>query len=123
MSTIHKFNTYCERLATLHDPAWLIPLPTPLPTKLNDLRNHQALMEDIWTSPAIGKIPRWVEDQDVRDGIRAMLKRDRCLEEWRRLSIEADNLCRWYGNELMAVELALRIPESKCHLFLYVTFN
>jgi len=31
-------------------------------------------MEDIWILPAIGKIPHWVEDQDVRDGIRAMLK-------------------------------------------------
>ena len=62
MSAIHKFNAYCEQLATLHDPTWLIPLPMPLPTKLNDLQNHQALMEDIWISPAIRKIPRWVED-------------------------------------------------------------
>ena len=114
MSAIRKFNAYCEELAALHDPGWSIPLPAPLPTKLDDLWNHQSLMEDIWISPAIGKIPRWVEDQDVRDGIRAMLKRDRCLEEQRRLSVEADNLCRWYGNELAAVELALRIPESNC---------
>jgi len=74
MSAIHKFNTYCEQLAALHDPVWSIPLPTPLPTKLNDLRNHQAFMEDIWISPAIRKIPCWVEDQDVRDGICTMLK-------------------------------------------------
>ena len=111
MSAIRKFNAYCEELAALHDP---IPLPAPLPTKLDDLRNHQSLMEDIWISPAIGKIPRWVEDQDVRDRIRAMLKHDRCLEEQRQLSVEADNLCRWYSNELAAVELALHIPESNC---------
>ena len=43
-----------------------------------------------------------------------MLKRDRCLEEQRRLSIEADNLCQWYSNELAAVELVLHTPESKC---------
>ena len=43
-----------------------------------------------------------------------MLKQDRCLEEQHRLSVEADNLFQWYGNELAAVELALRIPESKC---------
>ncbi|KIM68028.1 hypothetical protein SCLCIDRAFT_20491 [Scleroderma citrinum Foug A] len=65
MSTIRKFNAYCEQLAALHDPAWSIPIPTPLPTKLNDLRNHQALMEDIWISPAARKIPCWVEDQDL----------------------------------------------------------
>ena len=62
------FNAYCEQLEALHDPAWSIPLPTPLPTKLDDLRNHQLLMEDIWISLAIGKIPRWVEDQDVETG-------------------------------------------------------
>ena len=83
MSAIRKFNAYCEQLDALHDPTWSIPLPAPLPTKLNNLQNHQLLMEDIRISPAIGAIPRWVEDQDVRDGICAMLKRDRCLEEQR----------------------------------------
>ena len=62
MSAIRKFNAYCEELAALHDPGWSIPLPAPLHMKLNDLRNHQSLMEDIWISPAIRKIPRWVED-------------------------------------------------------------
>ena len=37
MSAIHKFNAYCEQLEALHNPAWSIPLPTPLPTKLDDL--------------------------------------------------------------------------------------
>jgi len=83
MSAIRKFNAYCEQLEALHDPAWSIPLPTPLPTKLDDLQNHQLLMEDIWILLAIGKIPCWVEDQDVRDGIHAMLKQDQCLEEQR----------------------------------------
>jgi len=123
MSVIRKFNAYCEQLEALHDPVWSIPLPTPLPTKLDDLQNHQLLMEDIWISPAIGKIPRWVEDRDVRDGIHAMLKRDQCLEEQRRLGVEADNLCRWYGNELAAVELALHTPESECCPFLCIIFN
>lgn len=112
MSTIRKFNAHCEQLEALYDPAWSVPLPTPLPTKLNNLRNHQLLMEDVWISPAVGTIPRWVEDQEVRDGIRAMLKQNRCLEEQRRLGIKADNLCRWYGAELGAVELALRTPDS-----------
>ncbi|KIM67523.1 hypothetical protein SCLCIDRAFT_21054 [Scleroderma citrinum Foug A] len=37
MSAIHKFNAYCEQLEALHDPAWSIPLPMPLPTKLDNL--------------------------------------------------------------------------------------
>ncbi|KAG6371480.1 hypothetical protein JVT61DRAFT_9514 [Boletus reticuloceps] len=113
MAAIRKYNTYCTQLKDLHDPAWLILLPKPLPTKLNDLRNHESLMEDIWISLSIGEIPHWMNDPAVREGIHAMLKRDRCLEEQRRLGMEADSLCRWYGNELAAVVLALRIPESK----------
>ncbi|KIJ59525.1 hypothetical protein HYDPIDRAFT_49728, partial [Hydnomerulius pinastri MD-312] len=107
MSAIRKFNTYCEQLEDLYDPKWSIPLLDPLPTKLNELHNHPSLMEDVWISPSVGEIPRWMEDQDVQDRICAMLKRDRCLEEQRRLGAEADNLCRWYGTELAAVELVL----------------
>jgi len=112
MSTIRKFNLYCEQLERLYDPTSSIPLPTPLLTKLNKLRNHQSLMEDMWISPSIGEIPCWIDNQDVRTGICAMLKCNQCLEECRRLGMEADNLCCWYGTELAAVELALRTPES-----------
>ena len=70
-------------------------------------------MKDVWITPSEGQIPRWMEDQAVRDGIHVMLKCDRCLEEQRRLDIEADNLCRWYGAELAAVELAMRTSESE----------
>jgi hypothetical protein len=70
-------------------------------------------MEDVWITPSLGDVPRWLEDADVREGIRAMLRLDRCLEERRRLGYEADNLCRWFGRELHAVELALASPSSK----------
>ncbi|KAH0832248.1 hypothetical protein J3R83DRAFT_13222, partial [Lanmaoa asiatica] len=113
MSAIRKYNIYCQQLEALYDPSWSIPLPTPLPTKLNDLRNHQSLMEDVWITPSVGHIPRWMEDEDVRSGIRAMLKGDRCLEEQLRLGMEADNLCRWFGDELATVELALRTPGNE----------
>jgi len=113
MAAIRKFNTYCERLAELYDASSCVPLPSPLPTKLADLQNDQSLLEDVWVTPSIGEIPRWLEDTDVRDGIRAVLKIDRCLEEQRRLGMEADNMCRWFGHELCALELAIRQPESK----------
>lgn len=117
MAALRKFNAYCERLEALYDPHCGIPLPTPLPTKLTDLRNDHSLMEDIWITPSTGKVPRWLDDQDVRDGIRAMLKRDRCVEEQQRLGLEADNLCRWFGDELSALELALLTPGCKYHTF------
>ncbi|KAG1835702.1 hypothetical protein EV424DRAFT_1340758 [Suillus variegatus] len=69
------------------------------------------LMEDVWITPSIGEVPQWLEDSHVRDGICALLKRDRCEEEQIWLSIEADNLCRFFGDELAALELALCLPE------------
>ncbi|KAG6369026.1 hypothetical protein JVT61DRAFT_1972 [Boletus reticuloceps] len=42
-----------------------------------------------------------------------MLKLERCLEEQRRLGTEADNLCRWYGDELAVLELSLHTPRSE----------
>ncbi|KIO09804.1 hypothetical protein M404DRAFT_130054 [Pisolithus tinctorius Marx 270] len=119
MSAIRKFNKYCERLAELYDASSGIPLPSPLPTKLAELRNDQSLLEDVWVTPSVGEIPRWLEDVDVREGIRAVLKSDRCLEEQWRLGMEADHMCRWFGRELCAIELAIRLPEnSKYYLVL-----
>jgi hypothetical protein len=110
MSAIRKFNKYCETLGRLNDPSWSIPLPQPLPTDLASLRDGPQLMEDVWISRPTEEVPRWLDDRDVRDGIRAMLKVDRCAEEHRRLSVEAENLCRWFGRELRALELALLTP-------------
>ncbi|KAG1864624.1 hypothetical protein C8R48DRAFT_601821 [Suillus tomentosus] len=113
MTAIRKFNSYCERLESLYDLVWNIPLPTPLPTKLAELRGDQTLMQDVWVTPSMGEVPQWLEDSDIRDGIRALLKRDRCLEEQKRLGLEADNLCRFFGEELTALELSLRLPENE----------
>lgn len=112
ISAIRKFNKYCETLARLHKPEWAIPLPQPLPTTLSALRDGNVLMEDVWISRSPEDIPRWLEDPDVREGIRAMLKRDRCVEETRRLGLESDNMCRWFGREYLAVQLALATPSS-----------
>jgi hypothetical protein len=114
LAAIGKFNRYCAKLETLHDPAWSIPLPLPLPTQLAALRDSTSLMEDVWIVPSIGEVPRWLEDSDVREGIRAMLKLDRCREERQRLCSEAENLCRWLGREFLAIEQALRTPSSTC---------
>ncbi|KAG2058979.1 hypothetical protein BDR06DRAFT_874668, partial [Suillus hirtellus] len=117
MTMLCKFNAYCEQLNELYDPAYGIPLPMPLPTKLNDLRNDQSLMEDVWITPLTGDVPHWLEDPDICDEIWAMLKRDRCIEEQWCLGLEADNLCRWFGDELSVIELALLTPGSKYHTY------
>ena len=50
---------------------------------------------------------------DVRDGIHALIKTERCLEEQCHLGLEADNMCCWFGYELAAVQVALQQSESE----------
>ncbi|KAI0694788.1 hypothetical protein C8Q76DRAFT_634071 [Earliella scabrosa] len=118
LTAIRKFNTYCDALKREHKKGWKIPLPTHLPVELGALRNDPSLLTDVWVTPVATPAPRWMDEPDVRRGIRAMLSKDRCLEERRRLGNEADNLCRWYGDELAAVELALRTPRFSTIAFL-----
>ncbi|KZP33320.1 hypothetical protein FIBSPDRAFT_882069 [Athelia psychrophila] len=91
MRAIHTFNKYCGQLADLHDLS-------------------SNLMEDIWISRREEEMPRWLADSNMRNGIRAVLKKDGCLRERCRLGREADSLCRWLGHKLSAVELAIRNP-------------
>ncbi|KAG1727949.1 uncharacterized protein EDB91DRAFT_1239464 [Suillus paluster] len=110
LTALRQFNTYCEQLEALYDSSWGIPLPSPLPTKLTELRSDPHLMEDVWITPSMGQVPRWLEDADVRDGIHALLKHVHCQEEQKRLGVKVDNLCHFFGEELAALKLALCTP-------------
>ncbi|EIW84350.1 hypothetical protein CONPUDRAFT_50174 [Coniophora puteana RWD-64-598 SS2] len=119
MAAIRKYNSYCETLESLYQSSWKIPLPRPLPTKLAQLREDDALMEDVWISRSAEEIPRWLEDVDVRDGIRAMLKLKRCEEEKVRLRRESENLCVWLAEELTTASIAMtQAAESPYYIFL-----
>jgi len=120
MTAIKKFNRYCELLAELHDDEWGIPLPEPLPLKLDALRSGSLLMEDVWISRSPGTIPAWLENPNIQAGIRAMPQLDHCVEERWRLSVEVDNLCRWFGHELRATEIAIVLPHSKLILVMAI---
>jgi hypothetical protein len=111
MTAIRKFNSYCEQLESHYDVSSGIPLPSPLPTKLADLRADHTLMEDVWITPSVGEVPQWLEDHKVRDGIRVLLKHDHCQEQLR-LRTKADNSCRFFCEEFAALQLALRRSES-----------
>lgn len=121
MRAIRTFNKYCAKLSDLYNASWSIPIPAPLPTHLADLRDRSDLLEDVWISRREVSTPRWLSDLNVRDGIRALHKRDHCLEERRRLGEESDGLCRWLGVQLTAVELAIRTPECKYHFILLLS--
>jgi hypothetical protein len=118
LSAIHQYNKFCMTLKEKHSSTCKIPIPKPLPTSLQELRSEAShIMEDVIVTPASSRSAiQWLEDINVRKAIRAMLKRKRCIEERRRLGNEADNLCRWFGRRLAAVELAIR--KTECESFI-----
>ncbi|RXW17203.1 hypothetical protein EST38_g8659 [Candolleomyces aberdarensis] len=124
LSAIRRFNKLCAELKELLKPEWDIPVPEPLPTDIHKLRTKSHLMEDVWIERSVGETPKWIENPDVREGIRAMLSLDRCREERVRLGKEADNMCQWFGEELTKAELAIADPKNvhiRKHLEAYRT--
>ena len=106
-SAIRKFNKYCNTLVTLSDPTANIPLPRHLKTDLTHLRDDLYLMEDVWVHLSTQAAPPWLTDTKIRKGICVMLKVDCCTEVYCRLGFKANNLSRWFGHELAAIELAI----------------
>jgi len=112
-SAIKWYNNYCSQLTMKHRPEWSIPLPDPLPTKLVDLQASQTLMEDVWITQTEGRIPQWLQDPDVQNGIQVMIKAEQCQEERQRLMDEAANLTKWFTEELTVIDGALSVSSSK----------
>ncbi|KAJ6613526.1 hypothetical protein B0H10DRAFT_1647301, partial [Mycena sp. CBHHK59/15] len=117
LKAIAKYNQYCSDLVALIPPKCPIPLPQPLSTELNGLRNDHVLHEDVWITPSEGVIPRWLNDSDVRDGIRALHTTDRCAEEVVRLQLERQNMSRWLDEEIATIEFVLESSENS-HMLL-----
>ncbi|KAJ7050263.1 hypothetical protein C8F01DRAFT_1035389 [Mycena amicta] len=100
LKQIKKYNDYCTKFQSERPEDCLVPIPRPLPTQLAALRSDYSLQEDIWTTPTDGRPPRWVTDEDVRQGIRALHSYDRCKEEHARLQQEYSNMQHWLSHEL-----------------------
>ncbi|KAG6913314.1 hypothetical protein DXG01_007799, partial [Tephrocybe rancida] len=105
MAGLCKYNDLCATLAPMYNPVWVVPLPEALPTELKLLRESPSLMQDVWISRTMEEVPLWLQNSSVREGIRAMLKVDRCLEDRRRLEVKASNLSQWLARELAAVSV------------------
>ncbi|KAE9387948.1 hypothetical protein BT96DRAFT_836928, partial [Gymnopus androsaceus JB14] len=52
--------------------------------------------------------PLWLSNDDVRAGIRAMLDRDRCLGERKRLLDERSAMQEWFNKEWKVVTMAMQ---------------
>ncbi|KAF7298675.1 hypothetical protein MIND_00814700 [Mycena indigotica] len=99
MKALKKFNDYCTEFEQLRPADCHIPVPHPLPTQLSALREDTSLHEDVWITPSEGRPPRWLEDEDVRQGIRSLLTLNRCQEEMVRLAAERRNMHQWLEDE------------------------
>lgn len=109
---IRRFNDLCAQAKACYKRKWNIPLPQPLPEEIAKLKKDPGLMEDVWISSAPSTTYQWLYDADIREAMRAVHRKERCLEEIRRLGTEMDNLCQWFGSEMKAVEIALALPGS-----------
>ena len=78
--------------------------------------------DDIWLDVGIGYDdegddtvpPLWLSNEKVRDGIRAMTDRDRCMEEGKRLLNKRYSMQVWFNEEWQVVNAA--IDQSKWSL-------
>ncbi|KAJ7580800.1 hypothetical protein C8J56DRAFT_794621, partial [Mycena floridula] len=116
MTAIRKYNDYCALIRRqirqhCHEDSPKIPLPEPLPSDLESLKESTDLMQDVLMTCSLDTLPAWAEHAEVRQGIQATLKLDRCREERHRLVTEADNLLRSFQRDLTAIEVALRLPK------------
>jgi hypothetical protein len=62
-----------------------------------------AIWQDVGLNDVDGDPPRWLTDDKVRSGIRAMLQKDRCQEEAPRLLRERGHLQIWFATEWKVV--------------------
>lgn len=69
--------------------------------------------DEIWQDIGLEEMdsanpPRWMSDNAVRDGIKAMLELDRCKEEGERLVHERRALQIWFSEEWTVINKAIQ---------------
>ena len=62
-------------------------------------------------------MPRWLTDEKIRTGNRALHLLDRAAEERIQLTTEASNMCRWFSRELYALEAMRTLPQCELLTF------
>ena len=59
-------------------------------------------------------LPLWLSSESVRQGIRALLDRDRCTEEGDQLLMERTAMQEWFSEEWRVLEEAIEANNGKC---------
>ncbi|KAG6807063.1 hypothetical protein H0H92_008485, partial [Tricholoma furcatifolium] len=86
--------------------------PQKIPTKgLFALDVDDTIWQDVGLTDDMGSInvtpPAWLADDRVRDGIRAFLEHDRCIEEEERVRHECQSMRLWFMEEWSVVNRAI----------------
>ena len=109
LNLLKRYNANCKRLSDILGPSTKFPLPLPLPTTLDKLRDDENLYQDVWISPNEEQIaPRWLVEPQVKQAIKALVQLDRTVEERRRLQREAKNMFEWFARKVSIIEIAVR---------------
>ena len=110
-SLAHKYNKLVDEIIRAIDKDKKRVLP-PLHINLNNLFGLD-VDDDIWQdvglteSDEVTEPPAWLCNEEVRDGIKAMLEQDRCEEERQRLIMEKRSLQEWFQEEWLIVNEAI----------------
>ncbi|KAJ7448184.1 hypothetical protein FB451DRAFT_1187935 [Mycena latifolia] len=112
----NSYNKICEDIAApikaKQVPAGVVA-PLPVPSKgLYQLDVDDVIWQDLGLDDQEGTPPRWLSDDNVRSGIRALLQKDRCEEEAPCLKRERKHLQIWFATEWQAVEQAISLSEG-----------
>ncbi|KDQ13386.1 hypothetical protein BOTBODRAFT_111622 [Botryobasidium botryosum FD-172 SS1] len=116
---ISKFNKLVDQMDSLQR-GHKAPINTVSPQKLDVRKIFRLDVDDeLWQEdPGLGdeacdKLPRWLGDEKVRNGIVSMLEQDRCLEEIRRLDAECLAMQSWLVDGLKNLETAFSSTQDK----------
>lgn len=107
-----KYNKLCADMAALK-AAGAAPKQSIIPYKIEKEGLFKLdVDDDIWQDIGLnednleGVVPAWLGHEQTRQGIKAILEKDRCLEEEQRLSWERCSLQEWMANEWKAISSA-----------------
>ncbi|KAJ3825201.1 hypothetical protein F5880DRAFT_1478695 [Lentinula raphanica] len=111
----HKYNKLCDDMNTLIRQK-KAPRNVVAPIRIDMEKLFELdVDDDIWLDIGLGYEeegdgrvpPRWLSDDNVRAGIRAMTDRDRCHEEHVRLYEERSAMQVWFNEEWRVVNAAI----------------
>ena len=112
---LKSYNDLCTKIEALirrHQAPQGAIAPVQIPREgLFKLKVDDPIWDDIGLDESLDEeavgVPRWLGDEKVRQGIPAMLKVDRCVEEQERLVQERVTLEEWAGAEWHAIQAAI----------------